>query len=634
MQQRQRNNSRPSSNASIRGPNGKPSLKEGLQTAVRALKPEELFALNAENERLLALEQKLTEREAALLLREAQLGNNGPPPQTTTAVADTDFAKEENARLQAQNKELRKQLDLAMLGGGGGGVMVDAAQNDELRRRLHELEAQRVLERSEERARLEASEIENRNLRQGLNETAARLDEAEKGHAHAGQLLADLQKRFDNAKKKLDEVDALRSAAERERDTLAHLLAQNLKGGEAAVAAAASAAQSASAAAAATTSAVANTSAVAESIAAEGEVRLQVLLTELSDHEGALEELNTLKEWAHERAVEQMMEEHAYALEEKENELHKAVEAFHVSSFECRAALTGQNVLQRELAKMEEESVKAAERAEVEAAKLRAHGTRQQREKERAEARAAQLEAALAEANGRLQAERAASERSAAALETLAQLEAALAAAKAEAQASAEEADKLKAELGVRDAKHEKAMEELREKHKDGLRARERVLKEAVEREKAARVEIDELREQLEALNGDEERARDGEEIALSQVARLEKQLAAVRKELSRREDQLQATTRRLEVLAGASTEAHMHDMGYWAERGKRTEFAKAAAAKTNTGEAKAAAAAAMRTKVIGGAARRPSLDPAKENSKESQQQTTALPPLGPVKIS
>ena len=77
-----------------------------------------------------------------------------------------------------------------------------------------------------------------------------------------------------------------------------------------------------------------------------------------------------------------------------------------------------------------------------------------------------------------------------------------------------------------------------------------------------------------------------------------------------------------------------MHDMGYWAERGKRTEFAKAAAAKTNTGEAKAAAAAAMRTKVIGGAARRPSLDPAKENSKESQQQTTALPPLGPVKIS
>ena len=31
---------------------------------------------------------------------------------------------------------------------------------------------------------------------------------------------------------------------------------------------------------------------------------------------------------------------------------------------------------------------------------------------------------------------------------------------------------------------------------------------------------------------------------------------------------------RRLEALAAANTESHMHDMGYWSERSKRSEFA------------------------------------------------------------
>ena len=55
-------------------PNRRGSAAVGkLQTAVRSLQPSELFALTAENERLLKLEQELTEREAALRLREAEL---------------------------------------------------------------------------------------------------------------------------------------------------------------------------------------------------------------------------------------------------------------------------------------------------------------------------------------------------------------------------------------------------------------------------------------------------------------------------------------------------------------------------------------------------------------------------------
>ena len=106
--------------------------KAKIQTAVRALQPQELFALTAENERLLNLEKDLAEREAKLKLAEAA-------------------ATEEAARLRAQNDELRQALDLAMLNGGGG----DA----ELRAKIRELEARHVLERSEDAARVKRAAL-------------------------------------------------------------------------------------------------------------------------------------------------------------------------------------------------------------------------------------------------------------------------------------------------------------------------------------------------------------------------------------------------------------------------------------------------------------------------------------------
>ena len=48
-----------------------------LQTAVRQLKPQELFALQAENERLLQWEQQLMERAAALKEAEANPASSG-----------------------------------------------------------------------------------------------------------------------------------------------------------------------------------------------------------------------------------------------------------------------------------------------------------------------------------------------------------------------------------------------------------------------------------------------------------------------------------------------------------------------------------------------------------------------------
>ena len=71
--------------------------------------------------------------------------------------------------------------------------------------------------------------------------------------------------------------------------------------------------------------------------------------------------------------------------------------------------------------------------------------------------------------------------------------------------------------------------------------------------------------------------------------------------ELQRKDDQLQAMARRLEVLAHASTESHMTDVGYWGERAKRSDFATAAFTVGSSKRAaqKVAQAALRRAKVL-----------------------------------
>ena len=98
---------------------------EKLRTAVRQLQPNELFALTAENDRLVKLEKDLAEREAAVSRREQQ-GQD---------------SIEEATRLAAQNDELRRALDLSMLNAGDGGAA--AAEAGDLRRQLRELEARK-----------------------------------------------------------------------------------------------------------------------------------------------------------------------------------------------------------------------------------------------------------------------------------------------------------------------------------------------------------------------------------------------------------------------------------------------------------------------------------------------------------
>ena len=87
-------------------------------------------------------------------------------------------------------------------------------------------------------------------------------------------------------------------------------------------------------------------------------------------------------------------------------------------------------------------------------------------------------------------------------------------------------------------------------------------------------------------------------------MAALEKQLEALKKEGARKDDQLQAMARRLEVLAQANTESHMNDMGYWGERAKRSEFATAAYTVGSSKRAaqKVAEAAHRRAKALDGA--------------------------------
>ena len=91
-----------------------------LGTAARAVKPEEVDALRRESDRLLKLEQNLSERESALQLQheqmlkwEEKLASQPPPPDELRTL------NELVSRLRGDNSDLRAQLDVAQMGGGG-----------------------------------------------------------------------------------------------------------------------------------------------------------------------------------------------------------------------------------------------------------------------------------------------------------------------------------------------------------------------------------------------------------------------------------------------------------------------------------------------------------------------------------
>ena len=124
-----------------------------LGTAARAVKPEEVDALRRESERLLKLEQNLSERESALQLQHEQMLKweeklaSQPPPSDELRTLN-----ELVSRLRGDNSDLRAQLDVAQMGGGG-----NLARANELEKELASaLERVRTLlaERDADAARL------------------------------------------------------------------------------------------------------------------------------------------------------------------------------------------------------------------------------------------------------------------------------------------------------------------------------------------------------------------------------------------------------------------------------------------------------------------------------------------------
>lgn len=649
---------------------GRPSVKQGLQTAVRSLKPQELFALTAENERLIKLEKELaareaalnlrevsvqedlTAREAALAQREAAQGGGSSGGGSSSSASHDDFS-----RMQAQNEELRRALDLAMLNGGGGGVdpsvvaalkqqvQESEARVGELTRTLQESEARHLLERSESQSRVERAKLafEHEELSHGA--TSAKLKHMTTAHEHATALLKDLQAA-------LDEANAARSAAERERDRLADVLARHMLEGN----------SNSSGGGNSDDGAAANAAAASGMEEPLLPLHVQLLQAELA----AAEEAGSAMAAAVRVRWDEAEVGHAAAREASERELAKAVAQVHAHVEQARMEATASEVLRGEIGVLETTLALGAER---EAAQHKAHAEAMKkamaaREKERQRAEAAAAEAAAAgkaaaaaeaacadateraarshalyeEAELKLMAAKDAMASLASAKKRLAALEKELAKARAEGERSAKEVARLDGAMSALQTRHEDALRAQAAKAKEMAKMREAVLKEAVERAEAARRELAELQGALDEAAADEERAREGEELALGQVARLEKQLEAAKRDIERRDDSLQAMARRLEVLAQANTESHMTDVGYWGERAKRSDFATAAftVGSSKRQAHKVAQAAMRRAKVLDGAPggpaassnALPSIADATATSSSKKQTTTTLPPL------
>ena len=530
-----------------------------MQTAVRTLQPQELFALQAENERLLKWEQELMEKAANLMEREERIvSGEVPPPSGGESSSVPSEQKLEVMRLRAMNEELRAQLDMAALNQGAQPGQAELAA---LKKRMHEAEAQRVLERSEEEARLQRAQAAHRETQDAHEQTAKRLLTLQTAHEHATGLLTSLQAQHDAAV-------AARTAAERERDRLAELLASQQ------------------------TPAADLSDAAPSSDAAD--LRVTLLTAELRQHEASLTEALEAAAANLALRLREVEEAHEASMFAKEHELHRAIAQVHkcLDAETCAEVRTRvvaaelpalEGALHAACAERDEQAARTAaavQQYEAEAAESLRHeaaATKAEAAKASAEERTRRLQERLEQANARRVAAEDLAARGEAALARMARLEEELSEALALVARLQVEQGRLETEAAERETKHEAAVARVREQAKEGLKMREALLKEAVARAEAAQKEADELREQMEKAASDEEIARDGEEMAMHQLKRLEKQLEAARKELQRKDDSIQAMARRLEVLAGTHTESHMHDMGYWSERSKRTDFATAA---------------------------------------------------------
>jgi hypothetical protein len=587
-----------------RRPSGAGAKK--LQTAVRQLKPQELFALQAENERLLQWEQKLMERAAALE-EAASSGGGGDTAELVT-------------RLEAQNKELRASLDMAMLNAGGAGGSGNCSEEAaELRKALRELEARRILERSEEAARIGMEQAAVREAQAAHDATASRLLTVEQSHEHATKLLGSLQASH-------DEAVAARSAIERERDHLADLLAAQMKmrdamRGEGAPGAAEEDGEGLREAELRVREAELRRQVDEEAAAAARERQHSLVLAfELQRDEVSLLEASNSARLL-EEAARRSEAAAAEAQAQSERNVTRAVEQVHLALEESRRGELSHRLLAAELAEAEAgaalclelgERCKAS-RAETEAAALEVWRHEEAAAKtmqrlDELEARNAELDAANAELRARVAAMSEGFERAQQQAARLPKALTELEAARLEAAEKGTAVAQLQAEAREVEARHEVALKKAVQQHREAGRVREAVLKEAVSRAERYRGEVEELHLQAEEAAGDEEAARSGEELALGQVARLEKKLEAATKELCRRDDQLHAMARRLEALAHTSTESHMHDMGYWSERSKRADFATAAYTVGSSKRAaqKVAASAVRRIGEIGAAAAGP----------------------------
>ena len=121
-------------------------------------------------------------------------------------------------------------------------------------------------------------------------------------------------------------------------------------------------------------------------------------------------------------------------------------------------------------------------------------------------------------------------------------------------------------------------------------RAREALLREATERERAARARIAELEAELEAAAASAGSVQDdaGSELEelRSQVGRLERKLKEAASAFTSKDSKIATLTARLNTLAASSTEMHPNDLGYWVERKRRLDFSGVGGAKGRAGGA------------------------------------------------
>ena len=155
------------------------------------------------------------EKESSLKQREERIVSGEVQAVPSSSSDDLEL---ELARIRAHNEDLRKQVDFLTMGGGGGGASgggsgSELANLHALQKKLHEIEAQRVLERSEAESRLKREVLAREEEQAAHEHTAAQLLSMTQAHEHASALLASLQAQHDEAVSARSSTHAVASGA-------------------------------------------------------------------------------------------------------------------------------------------------------------------------------------------------------------------------------------------------------------------------------------------------------------------------------------------------------------------------------------------------------------------------------------